>query len=211
MHSNITGVILAGGENRRVQSRKKAFFDIGGQPIIGRIYQVLAAVFPRTMIVTNTPLDFIEWNAVLATDIFPLRSSLTGIHAALFSIDTPYAFICACDAPFVKQELVETIAAGLTDNFDVVIPETAKGLEPLCAVYSVRCLEAIERQLRQQQRFAIWHILKRLRVNTILEEKLRQSDPFLDSFMNVNTPADLEQARRLMADRDPAGDMKGLV
>ncbi|MFP4444643.1 MAG: molybdenum cofactor guanylyltransferase [Desulfosudaceae bacterium] len=203
MHSNITGVILAGGENRRVQSRKKAFFDVGGQPIVGRIYRVLAAVFPRTMIVTNTLLDFIEWNAVLATDIFPLRSSLTGIHAALFSIDTPYAFICACDAPFVKQELVETIAAGLTDKVDVVIPETAKGLEPLCAVYSVRCLEAIERQLRQQQRFAIWYILKRLRVKTISEQKLRQSDPFLDSFLNVNTPADLERARQLIAAREP--------
>ncbi|MFP4040574.1 MAG: molybdenum cofactor guanylyltransferase [Desulfosudaceae bacterium] len=201
MNADITGVILAGGENRRVQSRKKAFFEVGGQPLVGRVYNVLRSVFARVMIVTNTPLDFIDWNAVIVTDIFDHRSSLTGIQAALFSVDTPRAFICACDAPFLKKELVNTVVAGVEAGLDVVIPETSAGLEPLCAVYSAeRCLEVIESQLVRRQ-FAIRHTLNRLRVKTVSEKKLRQSDPFLDSFMNVNTPEDLERAHRIISDR----------
>src|SRR6056297_348078 len=197
----ITGIILAGGENRRVHSENKAFFELGGRSLIGRIYDVMAALFSRITIVTNRPLDYIKWDAVITTDIFDKRSSLTGIHAGLFCLQTPYAFVCACDTPFLKKALVETVLAGVEDGLDVVVPETAKGLQPLCAVYSGRCLEVFERQLANEE-FTIIKHFDRLRVKTISESKLRHSDPGLESFMNVNTPADLETARRMAGGRE---------
>jgi molybdopterin-guanine dinucleotide biosynthesis protein A len=77
--------------------------------IIDRLVEVFSTLFDEIIIVTNQPLDFLEWNALIVTDIFPARSSLTGIHTGLFYAGHPFAFFSACDTPFLKRAVVETV------------------------------------------------------------------------------------------------------
>lgn len=185
-----TGVILAGGLNSRFPGQNKAMIEVGGQRIIDRIYNIFSQLFQDIIIVGNDPIRYSEWNALIVADIFPIRSSLTGVHAGLFSLSTPYAFITACDAPFLKTELISYLI-GLADaKYDAIVPETSEGLQPLCAVYSKHCLGVIENSLKHRK-FKIREIFRKLQMKTVSESHLRQHDPNLESFLNINTPQEL--------------------
>jgi len=192
-----TGIILAGGRGRRLSGANKAAIDIDGTPILDRIQRVFDTLFVETILVTRTPGAFLESGSMVVTDLFDGRSALTGIHAGLFYARTPYVFIAACDAPFIRGDLVALLLELITPGIDIVIPETGKGLEPLFAVYSRRCLEPVTRQL-ERQRFRVRDFFRKMRVRHVSEKRLRAVDPELVSFYNVNTPQDLAKARQMV-------------
>jgi molybdenum cofactor guanylyltransferase len=185
-----SGVILAGGLSKRLNGRDKALIEIHGKRILDHILAVYSEIFSEIILVTNTPQAYLGWNMLTVTDLFPVRSSLTGIHAGLFYASRPFIFVSACDAPFLKPELVQLLIAQAKPGADVVMPETAKGLEPLCAVYSKSCLNTIEAHIRQEKLKIQW-VFHKSRINKIAEVRLRKADPDLISFVNINTPEDL--------------------
>ena len=166
---------------------------VGGKCILDRIYDVFSDLFEEIILVTNDPIQYLEWDLNIVTDLFPFRSSLTGIHAGLFYMTTPYAFFVACDIPFLKKELVEIILRNIEPGVDIVVPETSQGFEPLCSVYSKQCFKPIEHQLVKKD-LKIQQIFRKVRVKKIPENILRQNDPDLLSFSNINTPDDLTRA-----------------
>jgi len=190
-------VILAGGLSTRYGGENKAFLRVGGMRILDRLFAVYGELFDEIILVTNNPGEFLEWDALIVTDVFPVRSSLTGIHAGLFYARHPFAFFSACDTPFLKKELVETVLDSLEPGIDLVIPQTSAGLEPLCAAYSQRCLKAAEEHILQNK-FKIQMALSGKRIKKIPEDVLRQKDPELRSFFNVNSPEDLARAERFV-------------
>ena len=198
-HRPVTGVILAGGESSRFDYVNKAFFEIGGESVVERVYKVMCAVFDDIIVVTNDPIDYLQWDVRITTDIFPCRSSMTGVHAGLFLAETPYIFVCGCDTPFLKKELIETVLSGLEKAVDIVVPRKANGwFEPLCAVYAKSCLQSLERSLKEKM-FDIKRIYREMRIKPLDEAVLRRVDPELLSFFNVNTPADLDRAREMVS------------
>jgi molybdopterin-guanine dinucleotide biosynthesis protein A len=192
-----TGVILSGGLATRFDGREKALMRIGGIRILDRIYNVFNALFDEIILVTNNPIQYTEWDLNIVTDLFDIRSSLTGIHAGLFYATNPYAFFSASDAPFLKKGMVEAVLEGIDDNIDIVMPDTSAGREPLCAVYARRCLSAAEQHLKQEK-LKIQLAFRKCRIKTISEKKLRSKDPDLISFFNINTPEDLARAQEMM-------------
>ena len=195
MKNKFTGVILAGGKNSRFSGKNKALVRIGEKRILDRIYDVFTILFDKIILVTNDPLQYMEWDFDIVTDIFPIRSSLTGIHTGLFYITTPYAFFAACDIPFIKKELIEILLDGVEPSIDIVIPETSKGVEPLCSIYSKRCFKPIEEQLEKKS-LKIQRVFQKVRVKKISEDILRTIDPDLVSLSNINTPDDLARAKQ---------------
>lgn len=200
MFSSFTGVILAGGLNTRFSGANKALMQIGGKQILDRIYTVFSNLFEEIILVTNDPVKYVGWDLKIVTDIYPYRSSLTGIHAGLFYSTKPHSFITACDTPFLNKELVEAIIYAVEPQIDIVIPETSTGLEPLCAVYSKRCQKPIENQIKNQE-FKIDKFFNKVRVKKISDKELRRKDPELTSFFNVNTPSSLEKAKELIEEK----------
>ncbi len=186
---------MAGGKNSRFSGKNKALVSIGGKRILDRIYEVFNILFDKIILVTNDPLQYMEWDFDIVTDIFPIRSSLTGIHTGLFYLTTPYAFFVACDIPFIKKELIEILLDGVEPGIDIVIPETSKGVEPLCSVYSKRCFKPIEEQLEKKS-LKIQQVFRKVRVKKISEDILRTIDPDLVSLSNINTPDDLARAKQ---------------
>jgi molybdenum cofactor guanylyltransferase len=191
-----SGVILAGGMSKRLNGRDKAMIEIHGTRILDHIHAVYSEIFSEIILVTNTPQAYLSWNMLTVTDLFPVRSSLTGIHAGLFYASRPFVFVCACDAPFLKPELIRLLVSQARPGADAVMPETAKCLEPLCAVYSKSCLNTIEAHIRQEKLKIQW-VFHKSRINRISEARLRKADPDLISFININTPEDLMRVASL--------------
>lgn len=187
-----SGVILAGGMSTRFNGRNKAMIQIGGKRILDHIYNVYSELFTEIILVTNAPLEYLEWNLTMVTDIFPVRSSLTGIHAGMFHASRPFIFVSACDTPFIQKDIVRMIVSQAGPGADAVMPETSKGLEPLCAAYAVSQRPSIEAHLREGK-FKIQRIFRKSRIRKISETQLRQADPEGLSFININTPEDLSR------------------
>jgi molybdopterin-guanine dinucleotide biosynthesis protein A len=196
MKPSVTGVILAGGQNTRFSGTNKALIRVAGRCILDRIYDIFSDIFEEIILVTNDPIQYLEWDLNIVSDIFSIRCSLTGIHAGLFYMNTPYAFFVACDIPFLKKDLVETILDNIEPRIDIVIPDTSKGFEPLCSVYSKKCLNPVEQQLVKQQ-LKIRQVFQKVRVKKLPETILRQNDPDLISFYNINTHDDLTKAEQI--------------
>ena len=193
-----TGVILSGGLNTRFDGVNKALVSVGGTRIIDRLLEVFADLFEDIILVTNHPEQFLQWDLTIVTDIFEMRSSLTGIHTGLFYSNNPYAFFSACDTPFLKKELVEVLIEQIEQKIDIIMPQTAAGFEPLCAIYSKRCLKPAEDHIKANKLKIQW-ALRSNRTKNIPEKELLKVDPDLRSFFNINTPQDLARAEAMVA------------
>ena len=192
-----TGVILSGGLATRYDGTEKALLRVGGIRLLDRIYDIYTELFEEIILVTNTPQKYLEWDLLIVPDLFTIRSSLTGIHAGLFFMTNPFAFISACDTPFLKKEVIETVIGKIESDIDIVIPETSAGLEPLCAAYSRRCLEAAQHHL-EQEKLKVIKAFRKSRIKTVSEKVLRKQDPDLLSFFNINTSDDLKRAEEMV-------------
>jgi molybdopterin-guanine dinucleotide biosynthesis protein A len=172
--------------------------SVGGRRIIDRLLDVFSDLFEEIILVTNRPQHFLKWDLTIVTDIIDLRSSLTGIHTGLFYTKNPYAFFSACDTPFLKKEMVEILIEQIEPKIDIIMPETSAGFEPLCAIYSKRCLKPAEDHLMADKVKIQW-AFRSSRIKHIAENQLRPADPELRSFFNINTPQDLLRAEELAA------------
>ena len=194
-----SGIILSGGLNTRMGGKDKAFLSVGNKTIMDRLYNTLQGLFDEVLLVTNNPLQYISWDLTIVTDLFPIRSPLTGIHAWLFHASAPHAFITACDTPFLKKKLIMALLEEVEPKWDVVIPVTEEGNQPLCAIYSKRCIKPIERQLKNEEP-KIVKFFPRVNVKEIPEARLRSADPHLVSFLNINTPEDFTACEEILRD-----------
>jgi len=208
MKDSCSGVILAGGLSKRFSGKNKALLRVGDKRILDHILNTYTQIFNEIILVTNDPVPYTEWDIHVVTDVFNIQSPLTGIHAGLFHMALPYGFFTACDTPFLKKELIETIIDRIESQTDVIIPDTLEGLQPLSAVYAKRCLKPIESYLKGSSNnprtkrclepgLKIQNFFSRVTVQKIHESLLRDKDPDLVSFFNINTPEDLARAEVL--------------
>ncbi len=191
-----TGVILAGGQNKRFDGQNKAFLRVGGKRIIDRLLEVYTRLFDQIVLVTNDPAAYMDIDAMIVTDHYSVRSSLNGLHAGLYAATHEYAFFAACDTPFVRGALIRRLLDLLARKVDIIIPSTSAGFEPMFAVYKKTCLPAMVWQL-ERDLLKIQGVFRKVRVKTVAEADLREVDPDLISFFNINTPEDLIRARTL--------------
>lgn len=197
MTAACTGVILAGGQNKRFGGQNKAFIRIGEKRIVDHLMDVFGRLFDQVILVTNDPAAYTDVDALIVTDHYPKRSSLNGLHAGLFAAAHDTAFFVACDTPFARESLIRCVLDHIGPKIDIVIPSTAAGFEPLFAVYRKRCLPAMAQQL-ERDRLKIQGLFRKVRIKAVDEAELRRADPELISFFNVNTPEDLKRAERLI-------------
>ena len=142
----------------------------------------------------NEPEEFAGWDMTIVTDIIPSKCALAGLHAGLFYASYPYAYVTACDTPFIEQPVVEYIVDQIQPGYEVVVPRTDDGIETLSAVYSKDCIPLIERNL-EKNIFMIKKFFRKKKVKEIPVEQLKLLDPKMRFIFNVNTPKDLEKAK----------------
>lgn len=191
-----SAAVLSGGRNSRMGGRNKAFLRIGGRTILDRLIETLEGLFDEILLVTRQPERYAGLPVTVVQDIYDKRSSLTGIHAGLKHAASDYLLIVPCDAPFIRPEVIRILAAEIEPGVDVIVPVADDHYEPLCAIYSKRCIRTIEARLERDD-FRIIDFFDSINLKTVPIEKLRRADNDLLSFFNVNTP----EAYRKATDR----------
>lgn len=191
----MTGIILSGGKSNRLGGLNKAFIKVRGERLMERTLRIHRDLFEEVFIVTNSPLDYLEFDAKIVTDIIPGKASLGGIYTGLFFAASEYAFVTACDMPFLNARFIRFMMEK-TGQHDIIVPRSADGLQPLHAIYSRNLLKPI-RRLIDSDHLKITELFKKQKVLEIPREDCLSFDPEERLFMNINTPEDLER----LADR----------
>ncbi|MBF0241079.1 MAG: molybdenum cofactor guanylyltransferase [Desulfamplus sp.] len=196
-----SAAVVAGGLNSRMGGTNKAFLKVGNKTILSRLITTLERYFDEILIVTKNPAEYSDYLSATGdkiktvTDIYEDRSSLTGIHSALYHAKNFRSFIVPCDAPFIQPSLIELILGSIDSNpeSDVVIPNYDGHYEPLCALYSKHCLPKIETLLNSKD-YRIYNFFNAVNLTTIDKDRLQKADPKMLSFFNVNTKEALKAA-----------------
>ena len=201
MQPTCAGIILSGGLNSRMGGRDKARLELGGRSFIDRILTAIDRCFKELLLVTREPDLYRNLPVTIVEDIFNIRTPLTGIHAGLVNMDADYGFCTSCDTPLLKTALVRILVSNIDVHHDIVVPSVGTYFQPLCAVYSKRCIPFIEDQLRRGE-VKTDGIFKALKVKKVPYEQLQKVDPKLTSFYNVNTPEDFISAKTIFSRRE---------
>jgi molybdopterin-guanine dinucleotide biosynthesis protein A len=207
----LTGLILAGGESRRMGGGNKAFLDLDGRPLIAIVIERVQSVCAEVLIVAGDTSPYAGLGVPVVTDRFRGVGVLGGLHAGLEAAAHELTLAVGCDMPFLNPELLRAFA-DWADGYDVVVlrhapppspplrggdvPEGQGGqfIEPLHAAYRRTCLPAIEAAIRARER-RIVSFFPRVRVRTITPDEIALIDPDLRSFRNINTPREWEDVR----------------
>ena len=200
-----SAAILCGGLNSRMGGKNKGLLRLNQETFLQRLYRVLHPLVTEIILVTKDPAQYTGLDLKIINDIYPIRSSLAGVHAALTWAENAQVFITACDLPLLKPDLVNGLLESSSPGNDVVVPTSEKYFEPLCAVYSKACLPVIE-ELLDHQTLKISALFSRVRVKKISFQTLQTYDPELVSFVNVNSMDDLEKVKELTNQSTKAED-----
>jgi len=195
MRRRAAAAILAGGQSRRMGA-DKALVLLDGRSLLARVIELLRPLFTEIAIIGGDAAAYRQFGLPVFPDHHPGAGALGGICTALLSAEAPLVFCCGCDMPFLKPAIVEHLLELARGDFEAVVPQVRGESEPLCAVYSRGALEVIEEEIAAGHR-RIKDALARLRVRYVEEEELRAQDPGLHSFVNINTPEELEKARHM--------------
>jgi molybdopterin-guanine dinucleotide biosynthesis protein A len=169
--------------------RDKAFIKINGIPIIQRIYTIFEKCFDEIIIVTNQKESYKGFKAKIVNDLVAAHGALGGLYTGLFFSSKPYSFCVACDMPFLNESIIRYLIEQ-ADGYDAIVPRTEDGLQPLHAVYSKSCLKPIK-ELLDNGKYKIIDFYPLVRIKIIDEPEFIDFDRTRESFININTPEDL--------------------
>jgi molybdopterin-guanine dinucleotide biosynthesis protein A len=193
VHTQVSGFVLAGGKSTRM-GQDKAQLQLNGRSLLEHALTGLRAVCRDVAILGS--YELYGELAPVYEDIFPGCGPLAGIHAALSNSQTEYNLIIAVDTPFLMPEFLSYLAErAVAGSAVVTTPEINAYTQPLCTVYSLAFLPIAERAL-QSGNYKITPLFPHERTLVIREAELRQFAFSTEMFENLNTPEDMERARR---------------
>ncbi len=187
-----TAIILVGGEAKRAQGREKYFFVHGGKTFIERLLETLSPAVDEIVLVARDPGQcerFAQFAEIICIpDIRKGLGPIGGIHAGVLASKGGSLFISGCDMPMVNREIVMHLFS-LLDGFDAVIPAWGPEMfEPLHAVYRKT---ALLRYLKTHTSLSLRDMIKNLNARYVPVGDLKQFDPLLTTFVNINKLEDL--------------------
>jgi molybdopterin-guanine dinucleotide biosynthesis protein A len=194
------GIVLAGGGSTRMGA-DKALLDWGGLPLVVHVAGVLRAAVTGPVVVVGArgqPLPPLPAGVTAVEDAVADRGPLEGLHAGLAALEgrAEQAFVAPVDAVLLRPGVIDVLeAARARVDARAAVARIGGDPRPLPAVYGVdlapvarALLEAGERRLRA--------LARSTDAVVVPEHELRAVDPELLSFAPMNTPAELDAARR---------------
>jgi molybdopterin-guanine dinucleotide biosynthesis protein A len=190
------GVILVGGRSSRMGVNHKALVELNGRSLLARVIDSLQPQSDSLLLSCESETDkFDSFGLPVVPDLLPHhRGPLTGLCSALqYLVETGQdngLVLCPCDAPFIPENLVQTlVAAGQGQDKPVVVISYQGALQPTFSLWQIHHLSVIREALINQGMGGLKHVLTLL-PHVVVEWEEVEPSPFF----NVNTPAELESA-----------------
>ncbi|MFD0679734.1 MULTISPECIES: molybdenum cofactor guanylyltransferase [unclassified Paenibacillus] len=201
----ISGVILAGGSNRRMGGKMKAMLSLKGELFIERQLTEMSIICSEILIITNEPAMFeqqLSWprqHVRLVCDQQPGNGPLAGLQAAMAVAQYNELWVVACDMPFISSRAAEMLLALRRSQgkagYDAAVPLLNSRLQPLHAIYHRRCHNVINELLEAEQ-YRMMGLLERLDYAEAEPSSFMDRGVSSNFAENVNTPEELRSLER---------------
>ncbi|MCC6467311.1 MAG: molybdenum cofactor guanylyltransferase MobA [Alphaproteobacteria bacterium] len=202
MASRVVGVILAGGQSRRMGGGDKCLRPLGATTILQHVIDRARPQVARLVLNANgDPRRFAAYGLPVVADSVPdfagpLAGILAGLDwAASQAPDAAWVASFAGDAPFLPRDLVKRMAAAVAkDAADLTCARSDGQAHPVVGLWPMRLRDDLRRALVEEglHKVDAWTGRHRLVAVDFAV------DP-VDPFFNANRPEDLAEAERLLA------------
>jgi len=194
-------LILAGGKSQRFQHFDKCFITLNNKPLIQHTIDKASSVADEIIVAVRDKkqgeqiANKIPKQIVLVFDslkeVGPLAGVLSGLKRASFS----FSLVVGCDMPFVNPDVAKFLFEIASTGYDAVVPKWENGLvEPLHAVYRKEPMLAVIKEATGRSKRKIFDVLSQLKnIYFVPVKEIREIDPSLNTFININTPEELEK------------------
>jgi molybdopterin-guanine dinucleotide biosynthesis protein A len=204
----VIGLLLAGGQSRRMGGGDKSLRPLAGRPLLAHIVDRVAPQVRRLVLNANgDPSRFAVFGLPVVADavegfVGPLAGVLTGLEwAAARAPDCPWVASFPGDAPFLPGDLVARLLAAVeSDAADLACAASAGQSHPVAGLWPVRLRHELRRALVDEEIRKVDRWTGRFRLATVEFP----TDP-IDPFFNANRPEDLVEAERWLAGERPIG------
>jgi molybdopterin-guanine dinucleotide biosynthesis protein A len=206
----IAGVILAGGQSRRMGGGDKGLLEVSGRPMLAHVIERLAPQVTGLVINANgDPGRFAPFGLPVVADtvegfVGPLAGVLAGMRwAAANAPDARWIATAAGDAPLLPRDLVARLReAADTRPGAIALAQSRGELHPVIGLWPVALADDLEGQLAGGVR-KVLHWTDRHGTIAVPFPMTRIGDTDMDPFFNANTPQELYALRAALAEAAP--------
>src|SRR5689334_2537140 len=186
--SDVTGIVLAGGQGRRMGGVDKGLQLLHGRPMVAAVLARLTPQVNEILINANQNLEAYAkfGHRVVPDAIGGFAGPLAGLHAGLGKANHPLVLTAPCDSPFLPLDLFSRLKSALNEN-DLAVAKTGNQPHPVFSLVRVSVLEHLSKFLSSGGRkIDAWYAtLKTVEV---------PFDDEADAFRNINTREELNSA-----------------
>jgi molybdopterin-guanine dinucleotide biosynthesis protein A len=204
---NILGLLLAGGQSRRMGGGDKALRLLGGRPLLQRVIDRMRPQVAALILNANgDPARFAGFGLPVVPDSIPdfagpLAGILAGLDwAAAHRPDCPVIASVATDAPFLPENLVSNLHEGMeAEGAELACAASAGQPHPVIGLWPVRLRDDLRHALVEEgvRKVDVW--TGRYRLATVSFPELSLGDGVaIDPFFNANRPEDFDRAAALL-------------
>lgn len=199
-----SAIILAGGFSSRF-GQDKGLLRLANKPLITYVLDAISKIVDEKIVVFSSKNQAEKYAKVVNSKVKVLiddgnvQSPLIGALKGFKEASSEYALLLPCDTPLISRNIL-LFLFDLCPNKNAVIPRWPNGyIEPLQAVYNTKpVLEAAKKALNDGK-LSMQSMVDKLRgVRYVSTLVLRQLDPELNSFFNINTLIDLKRAEQIL-------------
>ena len=201
-----TGIILAGGDSKRIGT-DKGLLDLDGKPLIQYVIESLKSVVDEIIVVVGSEermpfyWQVVDEDVKVVADMYDEGSPLIGLMTGLTNATGEYAVVAACDMPFINSDLVDLLFLLSYDLNGTLLIKPNGWVEPLPAIYKVGMSLKRASQLYMQGDLRIRKVLETLPdVARVPVERLKVLDPELRSFFDLDTRERYNEALKILRD-----------
>lgn len=193
MDEKRTALILVGGEARRSGGMEKYFFTYGGKSFLSHLIAALSKATDEIIIVARDEEQCSRFQDIPGIRICCDRvrgiGPLGGIIAGVEEAEGDLIFITACDMPCIRSEVVELLFTSIKDADSAVPYWNEEMYEPLHAVYRK---DSLKSYIATHTSYSLRAMIRNINTKFIPIQKIREVDPNLQSFTNINDLGDLK-------------------
>ena len=188
---DLTGLVLAGGQGRRMGGRDKGLEPFAGRPLVAHACAPLVGRVSEVLINANRHLEAYaeQGDRVIRDAEGGYQGPLMGIYSGLHAATTPWVVVVPCDSPALPDDLVARLVAGI-GAMDIAVAHDGERLHPVVALIRRALVDDLARALAQGERkIDRWydrHAWCRVDVSDCPA-----------AFANLNTPDEKQRLERL--------------